>query len=366
VGDAIVLVNLHTHSTVSDGDLPPEELAALLSENGVAFAALTDHDSLAGSAAFRASLARRGIGCVDGVELTTETSAGQAHVLAYGVDPENPDMLALLPSQYGAEARSERRRGPRQSGIPSIAEAIRAVHAAGGAAFLAHPLHLVEDEARLEALIRELAAQGLDGIEAIYAGYGPERRETLLAIADRQGLAVCAGGDFHEEGKRGQSAAMEMSEDRWIAFRDLLLRRSGGASPDAGPGKAAGSARKPLPARLAARIVLPALITLGVFISSLFLLFIPRDENLIMDRKKETIRELTEVAVSILAEYDSKAAAGTMTAEQARAEATRAHRGRGIDTGGIRFQGGRRDHDRGAGPGRGRGQTAGPALRTRE
>ncbi len=319
-----IRVNLHTHSTMSDGELSPESLAALLAARGAAYASLTDHDTSSGSAAFRESLARHGIGCVDGIELTVETQAGQAHILAYGMDMADPGLVALLPRQGGGDARAERRTGPRSAGAPPIQDALQAVHAAGGAAFLAHPFHLSAEPGSLDSLVTEFAAMGLDGLEAVYAGYGPERQAALIAMADRHGLAICAGGDFHGGNHPGQSDIMDMPEDRWIAFRDLLLRRSGGMAPGSesqGEPRAEAPSRRPLPAKLAARIVLPAIIAIGLFIVFLFLLFIPRDESVILERKKETIQELTDVAVSVLAEYEAKASSGSMSVARAQSEA---------------------------------------------
>ena len=100
-----VRVNLHCHSDLSDGQLPPEQVARLLAQDGVRFAALTDHDTVAGLARFREACGREGIGVTAGVEVFATTRFGEIHLLAYGFDPESVELRAILaPAPQGGRA----------------------------------------------------------------------------------------------------------------------------------------------------------------------------------------------------------------------------------------------------------------------
>ena len=103
-------VDFHTHSTLSDGALTPVELAARMAAQGVAYAALTDHDSVAGAVRFREALSHKGIACVEGVELTTVSEHGETHILAYSLGPDSPGIAALVAeARAGARAQAARR-----------------------------------------------------------------------------------------------------------------------------------------------------------------------------------------------------------------------------------------------------------------
>ncbi len=328
-GQPVIRVNFHLHSSKSDGRFDPEALAEHLAKAGVVCAALTDHDSCSGSAAFREALGREGLACLDGVELTVETRKGPAHLLAFGMDILGPELASLLSGQDSTETKSERHGGPRTNGLPTIDEAIRVVHQGGGALFLAHPLHYCHDILELESLVAEFKHKGLDGIEAIYAGYGKDSCERLLAIADREGLAACAGGDFHDFDMSGQALVMEMPVDRWLAFRDVVLSRGHGLHERQAiletPSQKRGAASTPR-VRSAWRILVPAISAIALFTVFLFMIFIPRDEFIILERKKETIRELTDVAVSMLDEYQTKVETGELSLDKAKREAVESMR----------------------------------------
>src|SRR5512139_1207606 len=91
-------VNLHCHSNLSDGYLSPEAVAEQMAAADVRCAALTDHDTIAGLARFRDTLARFGIGCISGVEISARVQDRDVHLLAYGFDPEHPAIRQLLES----------------------------------------------------------------------------------------------------------------------------------------------------------------------------------------------------------------------------------------------------------------------------
>ena len=302
-------VNLHVHSQLSDGEVAPAQLAERLAAGGARAAALTDHDTIEGLPAFREAARRRGVGFVTGVELTViDHEAGEKHILGYGFDPEDKSLKALL-------ARS----APRSV---SPADAIRVLHDAGGLAVLAHPVVPGErpDLAALEKLVERYKAWGLDGIEAFYAGYPDSLSRDLVAMAARHGLVVSAGTDYHGPGLPGSTeTAVDMPLALWRAFRDVLLKRGAGASGRSLPDGTGGQRAMPRPGRRSflMRILLPTALAIALFVVFLFRVLIPAFEQRLLERKRDTIRELTNVASSILAEYDADARSGRMTLEEA-------------------------------------------------
>ncbi|MEA3201870.1 MAG: 3,5-nucleoside bisphosphate phosphatase [Thermoplasmata archaeon] len=251
--------DLHAHSTVSDGTLPPAEVVARAAEAGLEGMALTDHDHVGGVAEAQATGRRLGIEVIAGVELSAEDAqAGELHLLGYFVDPNDAALLARL-----AELRDMRaRRGAamverlRAAGVPitlaeverevapgaalgrphvarvlvakghatsiqdvfdrwlaegrpgyvpkerlSPQDAIALVHAAGGVAVLAHAVTV--DEPEREGLVRRLAAMGLDGLEVAHSKHGEQERATLAAWAQAWGLVATGGSDFHGANKPG-------------------------------------------------------------------------------------------------------------------------------------------------------------------
>ena len=330
-------VCLHCHSSWSDGAFTPEQLAGELAARGVRYAALTDHDTLAGLASFREALARLGVAAIAGVEMSVASSRGELHLLAYGFDPDDPGLSAVLEaSRRHADAGMQglvdslKRLGGRAeappAGLPDPGQAIRAVHAAGGAVFLAHPLSYSFGSEALESVVRELSAAGLDGLEALYSPYSEPQVRLLLDLAARLGLAVSAGGDFHGPGLPGDAQPLTaLDPERWEAFRAVLLRGRAGGGPrpeeHQPPAASPREARRLRPGRFAARIVLPTLTAVVLFVLAFFVLIIPRFQAILLERKKEMIRELTNSAVSILAEYAAEERAGRLSRAEAQAAA---------------------------------------------
>ena len=245
-------VDLHTHTTASDGSDSPERLVSAAAELGLSAVAITDHDTTAGLMQAQRAAAAAGIELVAGVELSLEWSGGAMHMLALGV--ENPrwlssqleevregrrrrnlEMVERLRAQ-GVEITIEEVRkegGGGTIGRPHLAavlvkkgnvadiseafarylgrgcpayveryrlqpaEAIRLAHRAGGVAILAHPLTLGLEGGALAAVLAELAEQGLDGMESYYAAYQPATREALATLARRCGLIPSGGSDYH-------------------------------------------------------------------------------------------------------------------------------------------------------------------------
>jgi PAS domain S-box-containing protein len=337
---AAVPVALHCHSSLSDGTLAPEALASTLSAQGARYAALTDHDTVKGLGRFRQALARLGVGAIDGIEIAVSTQRGEVHLLAYGIDPEDPKLLSFLhevrrrgdPGVHGL-VDSLRRLRPRPAtagtppGPPASSEAIRVLHAARGLVFLAHPLTYGLAGPEVESLVAELKHEGLDGLEAIYADYPAAEQEALEELAARLGLAVSAGSDFHGPGGPGpRSAVQELPREQWEAFRARLFaaagHRGGGEQAAAATASAGGQAARRLRAGgFAARIAFPTAVAIALFLAAIFAVIIPAFERSLLDRKKDMIRELTNSAVSILGEYAADEVAGRLSRAEAQAAA---------------------------------------------
>lgn len=317
---SVTRVDLHCHSLLSDGSLPPRAVAYLLAESGVKAASLTDHDTVEGLAEFAVLLARRDIAFVTGVELTTHLDGSEVHLLAYGFDPKSEELLERLREVRGARPSDtikvqDSLRNSSSGGQISTQDAIALVHHAGGRAFLAHPLHVAGDLPALEAIVVRLKEAGLDGIEAIYAGFAREDQERLVEMAARHGLLVSAGTDFHSV-KSGDplQVGIDMPAELWKTFRDAVCL------PNPQP------LQKHSPVRRSARphwksfglhIVMPSFLALALFIAALFFVFVPRFEASLLDRKKEMIRELTNSAWSILEGFHQDAESGAMTKPEA-------------------------------------------------
>jgi 3',5'-nucleoside bisphosphate phosphatase len=247
------VIDLHAHSTASDGSDSPAALIALAARQGLSAVALTDHDTVEGLAEARAAAAGAGVRLVQGCELSCEVGPATMHLLVYFLaDGPGPlqDRLAGLQA-----ARADRNRrivdvlqshgvdvtleeilteaGGGSVGRPHVAgvlqrkgyvdsvqeafdvwlgkgrpaylerdrllpsEAIDLAHASGAVAVLAHPTSLGYEDTELERFVGGLAADGLDGMECEYGRYSPETRARLRGLAERLGLAVTGGSDYH-------------------------------------------------------------------------------------------------------------------------------------------------------------------------
>ncbi|MGO9028959.1 MAG: PHP domain-containing protein [Acidimicrobiales bacterium] len=249
------MIDLHTHSTVSDGSDPPERIPELAAAAGCRAVALTDHDSLAGLGAARARAAELGITLVPGCEISCHfPGVGSAHVLCYFVEddggPLAEELILLrgdrrqrnlrlaarleelgLPVTYAdavAEAGTEEGMGRPHfaaamvkagvavdiqdafdrflsAGRPAYvrksrlvpADVARLATASGGVAVLAHPFSLGLEGADLASAVEALAGWGFAGIEAVYGRYSPRQRQELGNLARRFGLVATGGSDYH-------------------------------------------------------------------------------------------------------------------------------------------------------------------------
>jgi len=286
----IVMIDLHTHSTASDGTFSPTELAAEAHKTGLSLFALTDHDTVAGVVEAQKAGQALGIRVLPGIEISVEWQPGELHLLGLGIDIENKRLCDLM--QYAQGKRLERNRkiikkfseagivideeklngvaGGAVIGRPHFAkylvqekkaksiqdaflkylakgrpfyiekeclpltESIEAIKAACGVPVLAHPMSLYLSWGKLPETIAQFKQEGLVGLEAWHSGarYGECIR--LQALAENLGLIVTAGSDFHGANRKnvylGRTAANLPIEDRF--FTDNLLPALATVNPD--------------------------------------------------------------------------------------------------------------------------------------
>lgn len=334
-------VDFHCHSNHSDGFHPPRDLAGRLASARVRYAALTDHDTTAGLVAFEEALSREGINCIPGVEITVGSDDDRLHLLAYGFDPEDEALQARLKQRRdsrsgrnGADAIPSHGRRPAPGGpaatepgesaawLEDLIKVVAMVHQAHGRAFLAHPLSLTQDPDTLDRFLGLVRGAGVDGLEALYASYSELERFTLTDLARKHGFLISAGSDYHGPQHVGPPRpGMDMPTAQWKAFRDAVIasprptRDRPAEPPERMP------LREPPMKDFILRVLVPALLAIGLFVSSMFAVFIPASERQLLDRKKEMIRELTNSAWSILAEYERQERSGKLTSEEAQTAA---------------------------------------------
>jgi predicted metal-dependent phosphoesterase TrpH len=271
------MIDLHLHTTASDGTDTPAELVRACVTAGVTTMAVTDHDTVAALAASAAEAGRAGIAFVPGIEITAAWRGRDVHVLGYFLDPASPALRAFLEAQIADRIRRAREVGERLAALaapidvealiarlngqpllrPHIAaalvdaghaadgveafdrfigegkpayvprrgatpaEVVARIHEAGGIASMAHP-----GVTHVDPLIPRLAADGLDAIEAYHTDHPADETARYLAMARDLGLAVSGGSDFHghrSEHSNGFGAVQLPATD----FGRLVARRGG-------------------------------------------------------------------------------------------------------------------------------------------
>jgi hypothetical protein len=272
------VIDLHLHTTASDGRSSPEDLVREAKHAGIQTLSVTDHDTTAAFAVVARAAAAAGLVLVPGVEMTAIADGRDIHILGYFFDPEDPDLNAFLAAQRevrrlrfhqmadrlaaigapvdveavlagaGATGRALGRpllaaaivaAGRAQDiadafdrflaeGRPAYvnrpgstpADVIERIHRAGGLASLAHP-----GKQRLDALVPGLVSDGLDAIEIFHPDHGDAERTRYAAMAEQFELSVTGGSDYHGQGS-GRSAALgrvSLPEALFAAF----ARRAG-------------------------------------------------------------------------------------------------------------------------------------------
>lgn len=250
-------IDLHTHSSVSDGTETPGELVASAAAAGLDVVALTDHDTTAGWAEASDAARRLGVALVPGTEVSALSRGVSVHLLSYLQDPAAPALAGLVAQTRDARLHRGRAIVERLSqdlpitwddvlaqqqpgtvvgrphiadalvalGVvpdrtaafadllsargryyvpyyaPEAAEAVEAVLASGGVPVFAHPGADGRGRVVPDSAIEELAEAGLAGLEVDHRDHTPEQRARLAALADRLGLLVTGSSDYHGTGK---------------------------------------------------------------------------------------------------------------------------------------------------------------------
>lgn len=251
------IIDLHVHSTESDGTFTPEEVVAEAKRAGLSAFALTDHDTFTGVEKALPAARAAGIELIPGIELSTDFHGKEVHIVGLYIDTqnetlrsrtaacrngrnernalivellqkeglditmeallaENPDCvitranIARYLYEHG-QIKSIREAFDRYIGdhckcyvnrhLISSADAVALIKEAGGIAVLAHPLLYGLSNANLQKLIDELKPAGLDALEAIYSTYTTGEEQQMKRLARENGLLISGGSDFHGANK---------------------------------------------------------------------------------------------------------------------------------------------------------------------
>jgi len=270
-----LIVDLHLHTTASDGRCTPRELVDRAAAAGVTVMGVTDHDTTAAIREVSEVARARGIEVITGIEITAVEAGRDVHVLGYFVDPADVQLAGFLQrqrtqriarvkavgdrlAQLGmpidilpliAKAKDD---GGRSIGRPQIAramiaagyaadsreafdkwlatgrpafvpragappeEVIRIVHEAGGVASLAHP-----GQTAVDARISAYVDAGLDALEAFHPDHDKPSTDRYRGVAAHLKLLVTGGSDFHGDPSHGwEPGAVSLPADEWLRLRD--------------------------------------------------------------------------------------------------------------------------------------------------
>ena len=253
------LIDLHTHTKYSDGDLSPDELVRLAIEKRVDTLAITDHDTIDGIKQIDKNdpfIKETGIKIINGIELTAKAPKGRMHILGYGIDLKNKELnkkmeelqnnsinsvlsiIEQIKRDYGIifsyQELKDLVNAPHNIGRPDIAklcvkngyaktiqeafdlylidahqktrennkglsheECIKLILNSGGIPVLAHPHSLELNEKELLLLIKEMINNGLQGIEVYHSNHSEEQTNLYLKIAHKYSLLISGGTDYH-------------------------------------------------------------------------------------------------------------------------------------------------------------------------
>ena len=244
------MIDLHMHTTASDGVLTPAALMDRAFAVGIRTLSVTDHDTMAGIADAAAAAASHGMEFLPGIEITAVDNQRDVHMLAYFLDPDPPGLASFLVDQRSDRSRRAREMSEKLAGLgvpididdlisvaeadgkavgrPSVAQAlvdaghvvsvqeafgrwladdgaayvprvgisptdvVRLVARNGGVSALAHPKLLRKDD-----LVPSLAKAGLGAIEVYHSQHATSDESHYLRLAEQYQLAVCGGSDFH-------------------------------------------------------------------------------------------------------------------------------------------------------------------------
>ena len=251
-------IDLHTHTTASDGTLTPSELIAYAAEKGLCAIAITDHDTTEGIAEALFAAEGRELEVIPGIEISSMYDRLEIHIVGLFIDPENTSLLEWLTAlRQSREERNKKmlaalsdmgieisydelsefaagsiitrahfagimlKKGyitsineafdrligdrcpayiPRE--LPDYITSINMIRSAGGIAVLAHPLLYKINTKGLENMVSELAAASLTGIEAYYSTHSPSDTKYIKKLAQQNRLLLSGGSDFHGSNKK--------------------------------------------------------------------------------------------------------------------------------------------------------------------
>jgi predicted metal-dependent phosphoesterase TrpH len=251
------LIDLHSHTTASDGSLAPEELVTLAKRQGVSVLAVTDHDTVAGLSRAITEGERLGVEIIPGIEISCLYGQTELHILGYFINPDDPQLKPALEKYWASRedrnplivqrlnelgcvldyaevkaaagsatvgrphiAQALLRKGyvksvseafdryladdgpayvPRR--LPSPAEAIGLIRQTGGIPVLAHPVYTARIKEPFDDICETLKGCGLMGIESLYSGHNQQQTDRYCSISRNHGLLVTGGSDFHGDAK---------------------------------------------------------------------------------------------------------------------------------------------------------------------
>ncbi len=252
------LIDLHVHSTASDGTLSPQEVALYAKAKGLSAIALTDHDTVSGVDECIKKGLEVGVVVVPGIECSADFYGKELHILGYYINPNcktlESKLKQLIESRYMRNlkmlekleeigcpltldelqedsapgtvltrahfAKALMRKGYISNrkeaftkyigrGLPAyvprekftVKECIDMIHTAGGLAVLAHPMLYGYSRADITNLLRGLVLEGLDGVESVYSTHSQEDMSHLLQVCMQLKLFPTGGSDFHGDNK---------------------------------------------------------------------------------------------------------------------------------------------------------------------
>lgn len=276
------MIDLHLHSSASDGLLAPADLVRRVAAAGVSTCSVTDHDTLAGLGDAAAAAAALGLGFITGIEITSVADGRDVHLLGYGFDPSTPELGEFLVTQRAQRRRRVGRllerlaslgmpldeaqvtaapasdvKPGRAIGRPHVAramvaagyvatvneaferwlgagqpafvsregaspaEVIALIQRAGGVAVLAHPALTKRDD-----LLPSLVAAGLDAVEVWHSEHDDETTRRYRDVAAEHGLLMTGGSDFHGDlaGRVCALGDVGMPREAFAALTDRLAR----------------------------------------------------------------------------------------------------------------------------------------------
>ena len=259
-------VDMHVHTTASDGTYSPRDVTSLAAMKGLKAIAITDHDTMAGIPEAGEAGELLGVTIIPGIEVSTDYQGQDVHVLGYFLSPEAPALKEY--EAWVTESRRKRNqaildklkkgRGGATIGRPHTARALmdlgavgsvkeafrryldrgrscyvdreripfqegaKLIRDCGGLPVLAHPLQYGFTRDKLDALVQAARDAGFGGIEVLYSGYTAGDQKKLYDLAEKYLLLPTGGSDFHGENK----PEIQLGEPPVPAYMLMMLAQS--------------------------------------------------------------------------------------------------------------------------------------------